>query len=61
MPFHIGGQLIGFNSADTPFSTIATATTDSLTTQQLIDLDLAYAPPFSTACDPVQIAARKFI
>jgi hypothetical protein len=27
--------------------------------QQLIDADLAYAPPFSSVWDPVQVAARQ--
>jgi uncharacterized membrane protein len=29
--------------------------------EQLIDLDLAYAPPFLGVWDPVQIAARKIV
>jgi hypothetical protein len=27
--------------------------------EQMIDLDLAYAPPFSPVWDPVQVAARE--
>jgi len=28
---------------------------------ELIDLDLAYAPPFSSTWDPIQIAARQLV
>jgi NADPH-dependent 2,4-dienoyl-CoA reductase/sulfur reductase-like enzyme len=57
----LGGQIVGFIGAAKRIDTIATAITAGLTAQQLIDLDLAYAPPFSTVWDPVQIAARKLI
>jgi NADPH-dependent 2,4-dienoyl-CoA reductase/sulfur reductase-like enzyme len=57
----LGGQIVGFKGAAKRIDTIATAITTGLTAQQLIDLDLAYAPPFSTAWDPIQIAARKFV
>ena len=30
-----------------------------MTVWELLDLDLAYAPPVSPVWDPVQIAARK--
>lgn len=55
----LGGQIVGFKGAAKRIDTIATAITARLTSQQLIDLDLAYAPPFSTVWDPVQIAARR--
>ncbi|TCO11063.1 CoA-disulfide reductase [Natronoflexus pectinivorans] len=57
----LGGQIIGYQGAAKRIDTIATAITAGFTVQQLVDLDLAYAPPFSTVWDPVQIAARKFI
>lgn len=57
----LGGQIVGFKGAAKRIDIIVTAITAGLTPQQLIDLDLAYAPPFSTAWDPVQIAARKFV
>ena len=57
----LGGKIVGFKGAAKRIDTIATAITAGLTAQQLVDLDLAYAPPFSTAWDPVQIAARKFV
>ncbi len=54
----LGGQIVGFQGAAKRIDTIVTAVSSGLTVQQLMDLDLAYAPPFSTAWDPVQIAAR---
>ncbi len=55
----LGGQIVGFKGAAKRIDTIAAAITAGMTAQQLIDLDLAYAPPFSTVWDPVQIAARS--
>jgi pyruvate/2-oxoglutarate dehydrogenase complex dihydrolipoamide dehydrogenase (E3) component len=55
----LGGQIVGFKGAAKRIDTIVTAITAGFTVQQLMDLDLAYAPLFSTACDPVQIAARR--
>ncbi len=55
----LGGQIIGAKGSAKRIDTLATAITAKLTAQQLTDLDLAYAPPFSTTWDPVQIAARK--
>ncbi len=57
----LGGQIIGFKGAAKRIDTIATAITAGFTAQQLVDLDLAYAPPFSGVWDPVQIAARKIV
>ncbi|MFO8055039.1 MAG: FAD-dependent oxidoreductase [Bacteroidales bacterium] len=57
----LGGQIVGFKGAAKRIDTIVTAITAGFTVQQLMDLDLAYAPPFSTAWDPVQIAARKLV
>jgi hypothetical protein len=41
--------------------TIATAITAKMTAQNITDLDLSYAPPFSPVWDPVQIAARRLV
>lgn len=57
----LGGQIIGEEDAAKRIDVLATALTHGLTVQNLIDLDLSYAPPFSTVWDPVQIAARKLI
>lgn len=57
----LGGQIIGEEDAAKRIDVVATALTHKLTLQNLIDLDLSYAPPFSLVWDPVQLAARKLI
>ncbi len=57
----LGGQIIGEEDAAKRIDVLATALTHSLTLQNIIDLDLSYAPPFSLVWDPVQTAARRLI
>ena len=57
----LGGQIVGFNGAAKRIDTIAAAITGNMTVQQLVDMDLSYAPPFSPVWDPVQIAARTLL
>ncbi|CAM4054467.1 FAD-dependent oxidoreductase [Flavobacterium antarcticum] len=57
----LGGQLIGEEGAAKRIDVLATALSSNLTLQNIIDLDLSYAPPFSPVWDPVQTAARKLI
>jgi len=57
----LGGQIIGEEGAAKRIDVIATALTHNLTLQNIIDLDLSYAPPFSPVWDPVQTTARKLI
>ena len=57
----LGGQIIGEEGAAKRIDVLATALTNKLTLQHIIDLDLSYAPPFSPVWDPVQTAARKLI
>ncbi len=57
----LGGQIIGEEGAAKRIDVLATALTHGLTLQNIIDLDLSYAPPFSPVWDPVQTAARKLI
>jgi NADPH-dependent 2,4-dienoyl-CoA reductase/sulfur reductase-like enzyme len=57
----LGGQIIGEEGAAKRIDVLATALTYKLTLQNMIDLDLSYAPPFSPVWDPVQTAARKLI
>lgn len=54
----LGGQIVGGPGAGKRIDTIAAALTAQLTVQDLVDMDLAYAPPFSPVWDPVQVAAR---
>jgi len=57
----LGGQIIGEEGAAKRIDVLATALTHNLTLQNIIDLDLSYAPPFSPVWDPVQTAARKLV
>ena len=41
--------------------TLAVALHARLRVDELIDLDLAYAPPFSTTWDPIHLAARRLV
>lgn len=51
-----GAQTVGADGADKRIDTIATAMHTGLTVQDLCDLELAYAPPYGSAKDPVNIA-----
>jgi NADPH-dependent 2,4-dienoyl-CoA reductase/sulfur reductase-like enzyme len=57
----LGGQIVGLEGAAKRIDVLATAITAGLTAQQLVDLDLSYAPPFSPVWDPVQTAARQIL
>ena len=54
----IGGQIVGADRAGKRIDTLATAITAGMDASQLIDLDLAYAPPVSPIWDAFQLAAR---
>ena len=51
----IGAQIVGFDGVDKRLDVIATAMQAGLTAPQLKELDLAYAPPYSSAKDPVNM------
>jgi NADPH-dependent 2,4-dienoyl-CoA reductase/sulfur reductase-like enzyme len=55
----VGGQIVGGPGAAKRIDTVATAITAGLTAEQVLDLDLGYAPPFSPLWDPVAVAARE--
>ncbi len=57
----LGAQIIGREGSAIRIDTCATALWARMTVQDLIDLDLAYAPPFSSVWDPVQVAARSLL
>lgn len=52
----IGAQAIGREGVDKRIDVLATAVRAEMTAQDLSELDLAYAPPFSSAKDPVNMA-----
>lgn len=49
----LGGQIIGFNGVDKRIDVLATAITFGATIDDLVNIDLAYAPPFNLARDPI--------
>ncbi|NIK13335.1 FAD-dependent oxidoreductase [Alkalibacillus almallahensis] len=55
----LGGQAIGTYGADKRIDVLATALYHNMTTIELLDLDLAYAPPYNGVWDPIQQAAKK--
>ena len=57
----IGGQIVGGEGAAKRIDTVATAIWNGMTAEEVVNLDLSYAPPFSPVWDPVQTAARQFL
>ena len=51
----LGAQIVGRNGVDKRIDVIATAMACGLSAEGLADLELAYAPPFSSAKDPVNL------
>ena len=52
----LGAQIVGYEGVDKRIDVLAAAIHAGLTAVQLKDLDLAYAPPYSSAKDPVNMA-----
>lgn len=57
----LGGQAVGKAGAAKRIDVLATALYSGLDLTQLTQLDLAYAPPFNSVWDPVQVAATKLL
>jgi NADPH-dependent 2,4-dienoyl-CoA reductase/sulfur reductase-like enzyme len=55
----LGGQIVGAQGSAKRIDVIAVALHAGMTAEELIDLDLGYAPPYSPVWDPVAIAARQ--
>jgi NADPH-dependent 2,4-dienoyl-CoA reductase/sulfur reductase-like enzyme len=55
----LGAQIVGEEGGAKRIDVFAMALWNGITVQDLIDVDLSYAPPFSPVWDPVLIAARK--
>ena len=51
----LGAQIVGRNGVDKRIDVIATAMAGGIAADQLADLELAYAPPFSSAKDPINL------
>lgn len=57
----LGVQIVGGAGAAKRIDVAATAITAGLGAQDVVDLDLSYAPPFGPLWDPLQVAARKLL
>ena len=55
----LGGQIVGREGAAKRIDALAIALWNEMTVDDLSQVDLAYAPPFSPVWDPVLIAARR--
>lgn len=52
----LGAQIVGYEGVDKRIDTLGVAMRLSATVDDLTDLELAYAPPYSSAKDPVNMA-----
>lgn len=52
----LGAQIVGFEGVDKRIDVLATAIRAGMKGYELSELDLAYAPPYSSAKDPVNMA-----
>ena len=52
----LGAQIIGYDGVDKRIDVLATAIRAGMKATELKELDLAYAPPYSSAKDPVNMA-----
>jgi NADPH-dependent 2,4-dienoyl-CoA reductase/sulfur reductase-like enzyme len=55
----LGGQIVGKEGAAKRVDVLAAAVWNGMTAEELVGLDVGYAPPFSPLWDPVLVAARK--
>jgi NADPH-dependent 2,4-dienoyl-CoA reductase/sulfur reductase-like enzyme len=55
----LGGQIVGHEGAAKRIDILATALHAGLTVQEMANLDLSYAPPYSPVADPVLVAVRR--
>jgi NADPH-dependent 2,4-dienoyl-CoA reductase/sulfur reductase-like enzyme len=55
----LGAQIIGREGAAKRIDVLATAIWNEMSVEEIVQLDLGYAPPFSPVWDPTLIAARK--
>ena len=55
----LGAQIIGREGAAKRIDVIATALWKEMTVDDMLNMDLSYAPPFAPVWDPVLITARK--
>jgi NADPH-dependent 2,4-dienoyl-CoA reductase/sulfur reductase-like enzyme len=57
----LGVQIVGDRNAGLRIDAAATAITAEMTVDDVVMLDLAYAPPFASVWSPLQVAARAAV
>jgi NADPH-dependent 2,4-dienoyl-CoA reductase/sulfur reductase-like enzyme len=57
----LGAQIVGEEGTAKRVDVLATAIQAGLTAEEVVDLDLGYAPPFGPVWDPVHVVARNLI
>lgn len=57
----LGAQIVGREGTAKRIDVLATAIQAGLTADEVVDLDLGYAPPFGPVWDPVHIVARGLL
>jgi NADPH-dependent 2,4-dienoyl-CoA reductase/sulfur reductase-like enzyme len=57
----LGAQIVGGAGAAKRIDVCAVALTAAMTVSEMVNLDLAYAPPFAGVWDPVLVAARAAV
>ncbi|MEO3818615.1 FAD-dependent oxidoreductase [Plantactinospora sp. B24E8] len=55
----LGAQIVGRSEAAKRIDVLAVALWNRMTVEEMANLDLGYAPPYSPVWDPVLVAARK--
>ncbi|MDP9069339.1 MAG: FAD-dependent oxidoreductase [Actinomycetota bacterium] len=55
----LGAQIVGKEGAAKRIDVLAAALWNEMTVDEMLNMDLSYAPPFAPVWDPVLIAARK--
>ena len=57
----LGAQIVGRSEAAKRIDPLAVALWNKMTVEEMVGLDLGYAPPYAPVWDPVLIAARKAV
>jgi NADPH-dependent 2,4-dienoyl-CoA reductase/sulfur reductase-like enzyme len=55
----LGAQIVGRSEAAKRIDALAVALWNGMTVEEMVALDLGYAPPYAPVWDPILIAARK--
>jgi NADPH-dependent 2,4-dienoyl-CoA reductase/sulfur reductase-like enzyme len=57
----LGGQIVGEERSAKRIDSLAVALHARMRVDEIVDLDLAYAPPFGSTWDPIHVAARQLV